>query len=213
MSLGLGAVPSVWHLTSDDLGVCALPLVRQYTLGHQLVSHWTELSSALAAQLRREVSSIEPSENAWLDTTPRCPLSESSGMGDRYVVLAYAESNPDENLVPDPFRVVPLDETTLASGRVDAVVESASAVIIACDAGDLAVVAARCGVPVLLTSGSPGAAWIVTSSFGEVFTGPSGIRSALGQLVDKETQRTRGDSPARRLVPVHSWARWYESQV
>ncbi len=214
MTRAVGSTPSVLHLTADDLPVCTMPLLRQSTVGHHLVSHWSELSASLALALRRDVSCVTPSEEAWIPSPDqKNGIGEKPGGLRRYVVWAAAGSAGSEQPAPEPFERVVVDGPTLKSRRLDSLVANASAVVIGFETGDLAALARRSRVPVWIAAGCPGAQWVATTNSGAVV---ASLTQVAGTLASVLSERTVAPADPGRVVPLQSaedWARWYVSHV
>jgi hypothetical protein len=213
MTRAVGAVSSVLQLTTEDVGVCAMPLLRQFTLGHRVVSHWQELGAQLAVALQRDVSCVSPPGDRWLGSPNYGAVSDELGVSPRYVLCAATERAVHEHLARGPFQTVVVDGATLESRRLDALVAKAAAVVIGDDAGDLAVVARRSGIPVLITEGSPGARWVAASASGRVFTKLSDLEPSAPLGLARRSEPPDSPGGEEPLLPAHVWARWYESHL
>jgi hypothetical protein len=212
MTRALGAVPTVLQLTAEDVPVCTMPLLRQFTLGHHLVSHWSELSTALAATLRRNVSCVTPSSEAWLDL-PGNPYTAGHCDSPQYVVWAGPRPANHRHRATKPFQEVVLEGAMLGSHRHDSLVAKASAVVIGEEAGDLAVMARKWGVPVVITADCPGARWVATSAWGAVVICISELEGAVSRFLRHPVEHPEPAGDAEPLLQPHVWARWYESWV
>jgi hypothetical protein len=212
MTRALGAVPGVWQLTAEDVAVCAMPLLRQSMLSHRLVSHWSELSVALERVLQRQVGCVTPSAEGWLDSPDFGALAEKLGLPGQYVLWAPAPGAFPAPPQEGPIASVVFNESTLHSRRLDPVVAKACAVVIASDAGDLAVAAMRSAVPVVIAAGSPGARWVAESPLGTIVTNPSEVVGTV-QSISGSRSRSRYDAVGGgSILPAHLWAHWYVSQ-